>query len=205
MDISFDEKRVITSLNIDVKPGQFALDQVPFQFENCRERFAKMFVEDTIGFYFKHKSGQSRNVAHFILKTESILQEIIFSKFAETNRDSILWFEPSRFWKMCPMRRSLLTILVRCGMLYDSEKDNYEEALFAQEYVVPTKKAVMRFLFGFTDYAGPSLWTDASIQVRGWKTIFDSRSNESVRESLLWPKDKPPAIVSTEFLSALWT
>lgn len=203
MKVEFQEKRLITSQNVEAKPGHFALDATPLTWENCRERFAKMFKEDTVGFYFKHEANQSLNVASFVLKTECILKVEEKSKFAETNRASILWFEPSAFWKQCQMRRSLLTILLRCGILYNAEVDNYEDALFRQDYVIPTKRAVMRFLFGFTKYVGPDISTDATVQFKGWKTIFEGKSPAEIKQMLVWP-DGNPYTPSVEMTETLW-
>lgn len=202
--IEFQTKRIITSQNVEALAGHFALDDSPLKWENCRERFATQFKPDTLGFYFKHHTGQSPNVATFMLKTEAVLKLEEHSKFAETNRSSILWVEPCEFWKCCMMRRSLLTILLRCGILYDLDRDNYEEALFTQEYVVPTRKAVMRFLFGFTKYLGPDIATTGSIQIRGWKTMFEGRTEEEIKQMLVWPGPNPYT-PSVEMHKALWS
>ena len=83
------------------------------------------------------------------------------------------------------MRRSLLTIIVRAGILYDLKKDNYEEALFKEPYVVPTKKAVMRFMYGFTKYNGPSMDPTTSLETKGWKTIFSKLKEDDIRKYLV--------------------
>src|SRR4051794_32947585 len=107
MQIDFQPQRRITSLNVDVPEGSFALAKEPFKFETCRERFAAEFISSTPGFYLKHPPEQSANVAAFLLKTEEILLEKDRSKFARTNWNNILWIEPSTFWKECGVRRSL--------------------------------------------------------------------------------------------------
>ena len=203
MEIGFQVKRLITSFNIEAKDGSFALDAAPLQFETCRERFAKSFSSVVEGFYYKHKPDGGRNVAAFLLRTEEVLREKTYSTFAETNRESILWVEPSNFWRRCSMRRSLLTILLRCGILYDVERDNYEEALFNQEYVIPTRRAVMRFLYGFTRYRSPELASDSTIQVRGWKSVFESKGESDIKEMLVWP-DGSAFTPTTEMPNALW-
>lgn len=203
MDIEFQDKRLLTSLNLDVQDGSFAMDCTPLAFETCRERFAATFKEDTPGFYFKHRPGQSVQVATFIRKTEAILKESTPSRFSQTNRDTILWVEPSNFWKSCPVRRSLLTILLRAGILYDLNADNFEDALFRQEYVIPTKKAVMRFLYGFTKYVGPEIVPSGTIIVRGWKTIFEGKSEAEIRSWLVAPMEKSYTL-KTELTTALW-
>lgn len=203
MDVQFQSERTILSQNVNGKVGDFALDSTPFTLESCRERFAKSFVHDTIGFYVLHKRGYNKNVAAFLLRTESILGIESKSEFATTNRQTILWVQPSMFWKECQMKRSLLTILVRCGNNYFLDEDNYEDALFGHEYIVPTRRAMTRFLFGFTKYVGPDISTESSVQIKGWKSIFDGKSEEVVKSMLIWPNDKgyTPTV---EFPKALW-
>lgn len=201
--VEFKSKKLFSSTNIDALDGHFAVEATPIKWENCRERFAKAFTASLEGFFFKHPAGRSISVASFIVKTEDILKEPLFSSFSETNRDTILWVEPSEFWKSCQMRRSLLTILLRCGMLYDLERDNYEEALFTQEYVIPTKKAMMRFLFGFTKYVGPNLDVDSTIQVRGWKSVFEGKDEAEIKSMLVHPGQNPYT-PSTDFERRLW-
>lgn len=179
--VEFGSKKTILSLNTDVKVGSCALDKPPLKFEKCRELFASKFFLSTKGFYFKHKGGGSKNVATFISKTESVLKIRKPSKFSETNRNSILWFEPCYFWRSCRMRRSLLTILLRAGIQYDTERDNYEEALFSEPYIIPTKKAVMRFMFGFTKYVGPHFNTVSMLDTKGWRSVFSKLKEEEIR------------------------
>lgn len=187
MDVEFGPKKAVMSNNIDVKVGSFALDVSPLKFETCRERFARNFDENTIGFFLKHPSDKGYNVACFLRKTECVLQQTEFSSFSETNRDTILWIEPCAFWKECQMRRSLLTILVRAGMVYDFKNDNYEEALFKQEYASPTRLAIQRFLFGFTKYNGPLDNNTSTLERRGWKTVFQGKSISDIKTMLVCP------------------
>ena len=190
MEVEFCDKKIIMSANTDARIGSFALDLSPLKFEACRERFACKFLESTKGFYFKHAEGNGENIASFILKTEKIVRARKHSKFSLTNHDSILWYEPARFWRCCRCRRSLLTIFLRAGMMYKMDSDNYEEALFGQAYVKPTKKAVMRFLFGFTKYVGPELGGSANLETKGWKTIFSNRSDLEVKSYLVSPRSE---------------
>lgn len=203
MDVKFGDKKQIDSLNISGRPGSFATDTTPFSLETCRERFAKTFDENLKGFYFKVETGKCMNVACFIRKTELILEQKEFSQFSETNRDTFLWFEPTNFWKICPVRRSLVTIFLRCGMAYQPDINNYEEALFTQEFVIPTRRAVERFLFGFTKYVGPSILSDSSIQVRGWKTVFEGLSFREIKEILVSPEESR-IVPKFDFETAMW-
>lgn len=184
MDVNFESKKTVLSNNIDVKYGSFALDSASLKFETCRERFAVQWTNE-VGWFLKHPPNKGKDVASFLLKTEAVLKQVENSKFSDTNRDTILWIEPSIFWKKCRIRRSLLTILVRAGMVYDLNKDNYEEALFNQEYVFSTKRAVQRFLYGFTNYVGPLEDISGTLDRRGWKTVFEGKSSDDIKTMLV--------------------
>lgn len=164
--------------------GSFALDKAPTVFVFCREHFAKSFVKDLEGFFFCHKSD-IHNIAAFIQKTELVLNQSHHSEFCQTNVEDILWIKPSLFWRSCEMRRSLLTILLRVAMLYDRSVNNYEEVLFSHELIVPTKRAIKRFLYGFTEYRGPSLATTQTVQVKGWKAIFEAKDELEIKRLLV--------------------
>jgi hypothetical protein len=101
------------------------------------------------------------------------------------------------------MRRSLLTIIVRAGMMYEPKQDNYEEALFAYKFVAPTRKAVMRFLFGFTKYVGPSIEEQPSIESRGWKSVFEGKDEATIKRYLTWPEPNP-YIPEAPLSEAIW-
>lgn len=190
-------------MNISAKVGSFGVDSSPFMLEPCRERFAKLFTESLSGFFFKVNAGDAINVATFIFKTESALKLSEFSRFSESNRDTLIWFEPCAFWKSCSMRRSLMTILLRCGLLYDVKLDNYEYALFNQDLVVPTRRALERFMFGFTKYVGPSIDSESSIQFKGWKIIFESMTLPEIKTALVSP-DENTFTPKANLTSALW-
>ena len=202
--ITFKEEKTNDSLYSNVSDGSFGLDVAPYKFETCRERFGRYWNENTLGFFLKHPADAGYSVATFLKKTELLLKETKFSEYSLTNNNTLLWIEPSQFWKCCRMRRSLLTIFVRAGMTYDPKKDNYEEVLFAEKFIKPTKTAVMRFLYGFTKYEGPSIEEQPTIESRGWKYIFESADVLSVKNWLKWPtKDQyePKAQLSE---STLW-
>lgn len=178
--------------------GRFALDALaPKQpsWEKCREKFAALINIETIGFFFSHKSNQSENVAGFIAKSEEILELSERSLFSRTDQDIVMWVEPARFWMTCWIRRSFLTILLRCGMYYDPELDNYEEALFgngndkdqAREYTYKTRLAVLRFMFGFTKFVMPINVTEptGNLQSKLWVEVFKDRSIKELKTILV--------------------
>lgn len=210
MPAHFKDKKFLLSPNIDGEPGWFSVEH-PLSFEKCRERFAVHFTHETTGFYFMHPPGWAENVAAFVHKTEEILEiqqdAYEFSTFAMTNRERILWIEPSGFWKVCSLRRSLLTLILRAGMVYDVDKDNYEDAVFNQEHLRRTKKAIMRFLYGFTCYTGESLTPSpgATLIQRGWVAVFESKDEFFIKDTLVLPKSKTPIPISLpDMEEALW-
>ncbi len=203
MTVQFKKGKIIESCNIDVAIGSFALDLRPLKFEHCRERFAVSFNSDVCSLYFKHPAGKSIDVASFILKTEEVLGLKFISEFAETNRDTILWIAPSDFWRKCSIRRSLFTIFLRAGNYYDCDKNNYEEALFRQDYVAPTRKAIIRFLFGFTEYTGPEIVPTGTVSYKGWHSVFENKNEAEVKSMLVSPRKSFP-VCGDLFPNSLW-
>lgn len=192
------DKKFTPSLHVSVRNGSFGLDVPPHQFETCRERFGPKWGVETEGIYFTHPDHQGVAVATFIKKTEMILNQKEFSQFSLTNHDNVLWVEPTYFWKSCRMKRSLLTIMLRAGMVYEPALDNYEQALFTEQWAKPTKLAVMRFLFGFTKYIGPTIDDQTNIESRGWKFVFEGHDDD-VKQYLVWPDNdcfKPKGQIS---------
>lgn len=176
-------------------PGYYAIEANPIKWINCREKFYNSFVPDLKGFFFSHEFGEREEIAAFINKTEEIL-DVEQSSFAKTNRPYALWVEPSVFWKKCEIRRSLFTILLRAGRKYKASSGNYEDALFSQEYIKLTKEAVMRFLFGFTNYVR----LDGQ---KGWVSVFMHKKREDVRKRLVSStKNKNSSLIGA---GSLWT
>lgn len=197
------------------EPGRFALDAIPPKqpsWDHCREQFASKIDNSTPGFFFSHQPAQSENVAGFMAKSEEILDLTARSTYCRTDRDTVMWVEPTRFWMNCWMKRSFLTILLRCGMYYDPESDNYEDALYgngddkdkAREYTHQTKEAVMRFLFGFTKFVPPPN-VDAptgTLHKTLWVEVFKERSVKELKTILV--AESPTASFGAVGQDALW-
>lgn len=164
----------------------------------CREKFHPLFTAETNGFFFAHDEDQSigYRVAAFMHKTEKALEIASFkfdevgtnfimtpikSKFSLTTRSFALWVEPDSFWKQCWWKRSLFTILLRCGLVYDPETDNYDDALLSDVYAQETYTAIKRFLFGFTTVIHESRSSDNF----GWRDAFRFKSLEEIRKMLV--------------------
>jgi hypothetical protein len=117
---------------------------------------------------------------NFLGITEKILN-ITPSICSLTNKQDIRWVNPSNFWRFCETKRSLLTLLIRCGMAFNS---NYEEALFSKRAAQKTRVAIERFLFGFTKYI-PHYYDKP-----GWKNTFQNKNEDQVKKRLVRPEPR---------------
>lgn len=156
----------------------------------CREEFANRFTSKTDRIFFCTSPGsavkgkkdyigarlRARRVARFIRRIEEKLK-VDFSTFYESSSFNVLDVHPSKFWKSNDLNRSLYTILLRAGLIYDYQKDNYMEALKGYVYSKNTIKAVSRFLDGHTTFKGQKL--------TGWNNTFQSPANEDVKKVLV--------------------
>jgi hypothetical protein len=191
--------------------GHYALEPEPekaLQWDHCREQFAPKFLETTYGFFFSHLTDKGNEIAAFLTKFERIVG-VAHSSFALTNRKTVLWIEPSSFWLCCPMRRSLLTILLRCALNYEAQRDNFDNALFGEykesEYMRQTRSATLRFMFGFTRWtAKMPITMSSSVIKHGWKEEFHSLDDAMVRRRLVLPEGetRENTIVGAESLWA---
>ena len=176
----------IIQVNERIRPkvGQYSVRHEPLDWIGCRERIAALFTESTPGIFFSHEPDQGNRIAKFFLKTENILDLSNKTVFQKTNYNYVLWCSPTPFWLSCGVRRSLLTILLRQGLRYNPNEDNYEEALFRQDaitkdYAKNTRNAILRFLFGFTKYNGKTSYAP------GWTSLFQYATEKQVREALV--------------------
>jgi hypothetical protein len=203
MGLEFKKQKTVPSMSVVAKLGSFAADRMPIKFEDCRERFATQWGKKTKGFYFKHRKDEGERVALFVLKTEQIVRQRNFSHFAKTNHDTILWVEPSYFWRSCPMRRQLFTLILRGGMNYDPKQDNYEDAMFNQEHLKQTRNAIRRFLYGFTKYVGDPPSGSPTLQGTGWHKLLRTKDEGFVKGVLVKPRGKLYQS-SFDLRNALW-
>lgn len=169
-------------------PGQYSLDKEELDWEHCRENFAKKFSIKEKGLYFSYGHDQEKNVIAFIEKTEEVLkkaalQHIVQSNFFMTNLNFAIWIEPSEFWMECSLKRSLFTLLLRCGLSYDFI--NYEKALFQNQYSSVTKCALQRFFYGFTKFREKESFEGIG---KGWASYFANKNSQVVCEKLVLPE-----------------
>lgn len=213
MKASFGEIRKFKQCYGTPPVGNFALEAEPpkgVHWDHCREQFASKFNEITPGFYFSHPPGKSLDVGEFVAKFESIVGLKQPTTFCETQKDTILWAEPSRFWLDCQMKRSLLTIILRCGINYITTSDNFDDALFGEhkesQYVKETKSATLRFMFGFTRFTGKcdAITSTTSVVKHGWREEFKPLDDSTIRRRLVLPEGetREASIIGVE---SLWT
>lgn len=198
--------------------GSFALQPLrgkPIFWEHCRENFGLKFLENTKGFFFSHPENKAEDIANFLIKLEYIIQlnfvddNVVFSTFRKTCRNNVVWIEPSEFWRSCKMKRSLLTILVRCGMNYFSDFDNFDDALFGNYkeniYIKETKVAFLRFMFGFTDWNSKEHHKlDREDERHGWREEFLNLDCRRARTRLL-PSNHNANCANMVGLDTLWS
>lgn len=208
------EPRIIRESLGKPESGSFAVqpeNNKVLDWIHCRDTFSNCFTKETEGFYFSHKVDR-RRIASFIEKTEMILEQRMepepqlrlfadgltahfqASLFQYTNRDHATWVVPCGFWKQIYIRRSLFTLLLRAGQCYDPAIDNYEDALYSISYLHTSKDAVMRFLFGFTDFHVDQ-WSC------GWAATFCHKDIDEIREKLI---AKDNAEVSLIGVGSIW-
>lgn len=173
--------------------GLFA-NNINIQWESCRELFEKNVhyrwavtkKDKDAGcdcsyflFWFDHSSDCTECVANFIRETEYRLNLIHLTKFQKSNTRNCLVITPSDFWKDGTMRLSLLTILCRCGIIYNGS--NYDTCLSSNEYSQKTINAVQAFLSGQTKFIGSHDW----LQRRNWVYTFSDKTRSEVDQLLI--------------------
>lgn len=177
--------------------------------DHCREQFAAKFVAEMPFFYFTHHENAGRSVAEFITRFESLLG-VPHSRYSLTTHSSVLKVTPSKFWMDCYYKRSLLTLLARCGQNYDCDCDNFDDAIFGPnfketQYIRDTKPAVLRFMFGFTRYVGPTPSISQSTVVKhGWKEEFEKLDTSAIRKKLILP-EQSGRMFNIVGIDSLWT
>jgi len=144
------------------------------QWYYCRDLFHGQLYNCNL-FFFAHHSSKGRSVAEFMQKIESMVGVDPISSYGPTQRKSIMWIRPSKWWTAKAMRRSFFTVLLRAGNGYSYTKNNFEEALFSDPYTIGSKYAVERFLAGNTVYTGKK---------RGWYRQFGQDGKQMTNQMI---------------------
>lgn len=129
-----------------------------------------------------HDSGKGECVSAFMQKIEETLDVQPRSEFGPTQRKTLMWIKPSKWWIAYGMRRSLFTCLLRAGVNYNVKKDNFDQTIANDKYLGKTQEAFARFMSGHTRYMG---------RKRGWyKQFYDlSPEAEELNKLLIKPKN----------------
>ena len=149
----------------------------PGIWQYCRE----VFHRDNRGcgyFFYAHNPGKLHHVAAFIEKIENTIGINIHSEIGPTQRKTISWVRPARWWWVQSIKRSLYTCLLRAALNYDVHRDNFKEALYSVSYTKETRYAVERFLSGYIKYTG---------RKHGWCSQFFLANKETVDCLLILP------------------
>lgn len=187
--------------------GYFAIDEKhpkALNWHNCREKFLACFFSNSKGFFFSHINNNNEDIAGFIIKCEKIIQNSdnrIFENtyFKKTCDEKIIWIQPSCFWLDCIIKRSLLTLLLRCSLNYKISEDNFDNCFFSEEFkenklARDTKNAIIRFFHGFTEFTGSQLISpdtdNQSIIKQGWHFEFTERPLLYLKQKLQKPFNK---------------
>lgn len=184
--------------------GQFSheikneIDNSCFFWDKCREQFAKKFTEISEGFFYSLSEKDIFCALHFIRDTEKFLNLSSFSEFFRTNRENVAFIKVHDFWKSCYMRRSLFTLICRLGLEYDYQC--WEKTLYGEigktgskdldanyEMAKKTKKAIMRFFFGFTKYIGNLSHMNKEYfpEKHGWVAEFADKQSDYIKSVLI--------------------
>lgn len=131
---------------------------------DCRELWHAEYKGRNDVVLIAHKAGHHKRLRAFISLAEELLGASS-SDIAPTQRKTITCIVPSDFWWSIPIRRSLFSILLRCGLNYEGD---FDEALLSNSHALETKEAIERFFGGHTYYNGKQEgWCD---QFRGVHT-----------------------------------
>jgi hypothetical protein len=217
MPAKFLESKTINLIYNCPPIGYFACDQEspkPIVWDNCREQFLGKMSSNMSGFYFSHHDFKSENVANFIAKFEEVIcmsgTTMQYSYFRRTDKINIIWIIPSNFWLDCILKRSLLTLLLRCSLNFDMKNENFEDCLFGDysecRLAKETKNAIIRFMFGFTKYQGflPQVFMNGSSTLirHGWHSEFVGADLSVIKNKLILPDCKK--IINNFGFSFLW-
>ena len=135
---------------------------------HCREIWHNQMYNAKL-FFYVHPAARNKSLSTFFGKIEDKLNLSIRTVFGPTQKKTILYVKPSKWWLRYAMRRSLFTILMRSSCAYDFELDNFQDALYSNYYASKSRNAIEHFLNGNTVYTGKK---------RGWFKQFGEKQLE---------------------------
>ena len=154
--MQYGELKHVENPATNVRSGSFARvtseSNGALQIDNwvyCRDSFHYHF-HNIDQLLFAHSPHASKRIAAFIYEFEKRMKHEKLSLCGPTNMSRITWVKPAKFWLTKNIRKSLFTCLLRAGIRYDPEKNNFEETLNSVPYLARTQNAVKWFLQGYT-------------------------------------------------------
>lgn len=147
------------------------------QWHTCREQFHPVLFRrktDKTFLFSAQTVPNKRAVIKFMEEAQkrACVPEDKWIIFRDTNVGGVMHVTPGPWWSSQDMKLSFLTILLRCGLMYDPDNPteaNFNNALFYRDYTKDTKPAVDRFLSGYTKFNGRS---------KMWYQTFHCHSNK---------------------------
>ena len=164
------------------KPHCVKLDRyVVKSWFNCREIWHNHMYNAKI-FFYTHPISKIKHICSFFNTVENKLSISDRTIFGSTQKKSIMYIRPSKWWLRYGMRRSLFTILLRSSNTYDQDAGNFDDALYSNSYAEKTRIAIEYFFAGNTVYKGKK---------RGWYRQFgDASLDIEVLKNILIPESK---------------
>lgn len=171
--------------------GHLAFVSNPAQFYHCRDGFQGQWLGNKTRRRILLALGtndattgktRGKSVAYFINRIEEALHLEEKCLFNETTFKGILRIKVAPFWVEEPLRMSLFTALLRAGVEYNVETDNFDACIKKSVYLHNTVKAFEKFMQGFVSYSG-----DLQGSTSGWYQTFVSNKNIKL---LVKPKKK---------------
>ena len=163
----------------------------------CRE----YFQDESNGIrrmLFCHSAHRCKNISAFINILENKLNLSEKTIIGPTQRYNISWINVSPWWTKSSMKRSLFTILLRCGVNFRPKENNFEQALFSSIYTKHTEYAVRRFIEGYTTYTGKKKgWYNQFYWGGGNRWDHKKPNSEEIDELLIMPLKKNKSIINT--------
>lgn len=163
----------------------------------CRE----YFQDESSGIrriLFVHTAHRTKNISSFINILENLLEIEEKTIVGPTQRYNISWIRASSWWTTTSMKRSLFTILLRCGTNYKIKQNNFEEALFSVVYTKNTRYAVERFIKGHTKYTGKKKgWYNQFYWGGGGLARKRKMTDDEIDKLLIYPNKKDLKLINT--------
>lgn len=165
---------------------------------SCREIFAKSFApgDDKLWFAPGLEADSDKNVQGFV----NIVEDAVSAgktSLIRSDAEGVCLVKFPQFWSSCPVKRSLFTILLRLGRYYRISSRNFEDTLYGHFFTRRTKPAIMRFLFGFTEFSG-----GRNVRHSGWYSLFRDRTDQEVRRMLIAPRKATYSMID---IGTLWS